>query len=192
VTTSIQTEPAVEPVTFADMQAQSHIDDDVEQSLVEEYITAARKYCEVFTRRAFITQTIDLSLQRFPTVIECPAPPLQSVTSITYIDGDGASQTLAASVYQVDIANEPGRIKLAFNQSWPTIRASDWNPVVVRYVAGYGAAATAVPAGIKHAIKLLAANWFENREPLVTGTIVQTIPMTIESLLWQHRIEVIG
>ena len=53
---------------------------------------------------------------------EVPQPRLISVTSIKYTDTNGDIQTLATSVYFVDIANEPSRITLKHNQIWPTIR----------------------------------------------------------------------
>ena len=54
--------------------------------------------------RALITQTWDLLPTSFPTAgwpIYIPLPPLQSVTSISYVDAAGATQTIAASEYRV-------------------------------------------------------------------------------------------
>ncbi len=62
-----------------------------EDTLIDGLITAARRYCENITRRALITQTWDLWLEKFPekTYIEIPMPPLQelSVTAGAFATG---------------------------------------------------------------------------------------------------------
>lgn len=187
--TAVETAPAVEPVTFGDLQAQSRIDDATEQALVETYITAARKWVENYTRYALITQTWDAYWDSWPTELRVPLPPLQSVTSITYIDGDDASQTLASSVYQTNITTMPGTIRVDSGQSWPALTNEKYNPIVVRFVAGYGDAATDVPEQYRQAIQLLAAHWYENREPISMGQTVTPIPMSVMMLVAQDRLD---
>jgi uncharacterized phiE125 gp8 family phage protein len=132
--------------------------------------------------RALITQTWDLVLDEFPAVtrnnpyaaIKVPLPPLQSVTSVTYLDDNGVSQTLSASLYDVDIKSEPGQVRPAYGESWPTTRDTP-QAVTVRFVAGYGAAA-AVPALIKLWLRIRLSTLYEHREQFVTGTIVSSLP----------------
>jgi uncharacterized phiE125 gp8 family phage protein len=59
--------------------------------------------------------------------------------------------------------------------------------VTVRFVAGYGATAAAVPFGLKAAIKMLVAHWYARREPVNIGNLVTPIPLTIDSLLWPYK-----
>lgn len=183
------TEPTVEPVTWEDMEFHSRDLNPEERAYVEGLIKSARRHCEMFCRRRFINSTWNYYLSAFPSDwIALPYPPLVSVSSITYLDTAGVSQTLATSVYQVDAKREPGRVGLAYGQSWPGIRTTTFNPITIVYVAGYGAAATSVPDGIKHAIKLLAAHWYEHREPIITGTISADLALSVESLLWEYRL----
>ena len=149
--------------------------------MITSLITVARKWCEGYQNRAFITQTITLTLDKFPEVFEVPMPPLISVTSIEYIDPAGVQQTLASSVYDVDTNSEPGRIALAHAQSWPGIRG-DINSVEVIYQAGYGVAA-AVPETVKQAIRLLIVHYYENR-----GDEDVAIPSGVISLLSPDRV----
>ena len=130
LTKTLVTAPTVEPVTLAEAKAhvnaeEHHDDDDYIQTL----ITVAREWCENFTRRAFNTQTWDVFLDRFPSagdVIELPLGKLQSVTDtgFTYVDTDGNTTQVSTAVYTVDTDSEPGRVYLAYNQSWPSIRDS--------------------------------------------------------------------
>ena len=125
-------------------------------------------------------------LDRFPTlIISPPHPPLVSVTGIVYVDTDGADQTLGSSVYRVDTVNEPGRITLEYNQSWPSTREVT-NAVTITYQAGYGKAA-AVPDDVKAAIKLLVGHLYEHREA-VCEIKLDMVPMSVKSLLWSDRI----
>lgn len=149
--TVVTIEPASEPVTLAEAKVHLRVDHDDENTLIESLITAARQWAETETNRRFINTTIRLSLDAFPCEFRLPGGKTQSVTSITYVDGDGTTQTLATSVYTLDSDSEPARIVLAYNQMWPQIRDVP-NAVKVLYVAGYGSAASDVPAGIKKAI----------------------------------------
>ena len=155
-----------------------------EDPLLSALILAAREHVEAFTRRALVTQTWDLKLDGFPSVIRVPRPPLQSITSISYIDSNGATQTWAAANYSVDTSSQPGRIEPAYGISYPTLRGVP-NAVTIRFVAGYGAAA-AVPQSVKQAILLFVAHLYENREP-VSPAAMSPVPMAFDALLWPHR-----
>jgi uncharacterized phiE125 gp8 family phage protein len=117
--------------------------------------------------------------------IKLGRPPLQSVTSIKYIDEDGVQQTLDSSLYTVDKDSEPGWVFPAPGQSWPSTKAIQ-NAVRVRYVAGYGAASD-VPSALKLWIHAHLANSYKNRESVVVGTIATELPY-VESLLDGLRI----
>jgi uncharacterized phiE125 gp8 family phage protein len=121
-------------------------------------IIAAREYGETFTHRAFITQTHDLKLDGFPCsddAIRLPKAPLISITSVTYVDTNGDTQTWSNTLYTVDAPSGPkaerGRIVPNYGQVFPSTR-DVINAVTVRFVAGYGAA-SAVPSLIKTCLK---------------------------------------
>lgn len=134
-------------------------------------IISARVTAERITRRALITQTWDLFLDAFPAwKLGVPKPNLQSVTSITYVDTDGVSQTLDTDQYLVDIKSEPGRITPAYGLIWPSTRAQS-NAVTVRFVAGYGAAA-AVPDGVKNWMLVRIKQMWDNRAATITGSAI--------------------
>jgi uncharacterized phiE125 gp8 family phage protein len=177
--------PAEEPITLTEAKLHLRVDHADDDTLITSQIKTAREYCEDFQNRAFITQTIKLTLDEFPDVICVPRPPLISVTSIKYIDENGQQQTLNSSVYKVDTESEPARIVPAYNQCWPGLRG-DINSVEVIYQAGYGGAA-AVPGKVISAMKLLLTHLYENREPVNIGNIVTELPMSVKSLLSLDR-----
>lgn len=157
--TALITAPTNEPLTLIEVKdhlwakEQRDKTDTSQDPYFDRLITAARQIFEDRTNRQVITATWELKLTRFP--IGCrqlliPKAPLQSVTSVTYSDTSGESQTLASSKYDVVTSEEPGYIELAYGESWPSTRR-EANAVVVRFVAGYGAL-TAVPQNVKFAM----------------------------------------
>lgn len=184
-TLTLTTAPASEPLTAEEARRHCRIEDASEDSYIETLIEAARRYCENITDRAFITQTWKLYLDSFPTEIELRRCPVISITSITYIANDGTTTTLSTDVYQLLPGTEPGIVTLKYNQTWPSIRG-DVRGVIVTFTAGYGDA-SAVPESIKHAMKLLIAHWYRNRESVITGTISKDLEQTVEALLWSEK-----
>jgi hypothetical protein len=53
--------------------------------------------------------------------------------------------------------------------------------VIVTYIAGWTTAAL-VPANVKHLIKLWISHFYENREPVNIGNIVNEIPLSLSTL----------
>lgn len=182
--------PAIDPLSVADAKkhlnlATEHTEDD---AYITDLITVAVGVAQTFTNRQFISATYVLRLDAFPTEIHPPKPPLASVTSITYTDAGGTSQTLAASKYQVDIYSMPARIRPAYGEWWPATRPDTYGAVILTYIAGYGSVASAVPLRIRQALKAIVATLYEHREPVITGLSVERIPETAERLLWPFRI----
>lgn len=159
--------------------------------LLNMLIKSARSAAETITRRALITQTWDLVLDLFTGwEITIPKPTLQSITSITYTDTNGAPQVVDPSVYLVDALSEPARITPAFGLIWPVTR---WqmNAVKVRFIAGYGDA-SAVPDGIKHWMLMRISTLWENRTELMIDTritMVELPPDFVDGLLDPYRVE---
>lgn len=182
----IITAPAVEPVTLTEAKAHlyvTHADDD---TLIGAYIAAAREDAEHRLGRLLITQTWELSLGAFPSVIVMPVP-IASVVSITYTDTDGAEQTLDAAAYQADTVAAPGAIAPAYGYSWPATR-EQFNAVKVRYTAGFGLA-VAVPSTIKAWILLRVGALYENRESAVSGQAIQQAPRDFaDGLLDRYKV----
>lgn len=188
----LYTAPAVEPLSLNEAKAQirKELTETDEDDSINAWIVAARQACEQFTRRSLITQVWELFLDEFPDttkgIIKLPWPNLRAVTHIKYYDTDGVQQTLSTSLYQTDIKSVPGRVSPAYNESWPDTREL-LNAVEIRYSAGYGDAASAVPGPIKQAMKLLIAHFDKNREAVNVGNIVTELPFAVRALLSPYR-----
>lgn len=177
------TAPAAEPVSLAEIKLHLRIEPDVsaEDDLLSSLIKAARLHAERVTGKALVTQTWKLVLDSFPPwEIEFPKPPLQSITSIVYLDSNGDSQTLDASAYRVVATSEPGIVEPAYGEAWPSTYDVTGG-IAITFVCGMGLAA-AVSDDIKAAIKLMVGHWYRNREEVSAGGLSQ-VPMAAELLL---------
>lgn len=158
------TAPTEDPVGLDDAKEFLRIglDDHGHDTLIASLLTAAREQLDgpEGLCGALLEQTWELLLDAFPAAIPMPLAPLKSVTSVKYLDTAGVEQTLAASVYTVDVASKPGRITLAYNQSWPSTRGVE-NAVTIRFVCGYGKP-DQVPERLRTAIKRLVQNDYDH------------------------------
>jgi uncharacterized phiE125 gp8 family phage protein len=194
------TAPASEPITLDEAKKHLRGPESEDDGFITGLITSARQHLEVSRGLALITQVWDLFLDQFPdgcdrrqepwyraVAIRVPRRPLQSVTSVKYIDTAGVEQTLAPSKYTALTAEEPGLIVPAFEQTWPSTRHQP-NAVTVRLVAGYGDAA-AVPQTLKLALNALVAHFYENREPvgIGVGAVAVELPFHVEALLANYK-----
>lgn len=185
------TEPAQEPVPLEEAKAEMRITAPDDDASISRRIRDARRYMERFTQRALITQTAIWKISDFPdrldAVLELPGGKVQSVTSITYVDTAGATQTWGASNYDVDTAYEPGRIALAYNQEWPIVR--EWNlPITITYTVGYGDDPGDVPSELRTAIIRIAAELIENREETIIGAPIARVVYDAKMLANPYRL----
>src|SRR5690606_29698408 len=110
-----------------------------------------------------------------------PKAPLQSVTSISYVDADGTPGTVDSSSYSV-AAGSPGMVLLVGAHTWPSVTLRQAAAVTVRFVAGYASKET-VPAVFRQAMLLLVAEMYETRQITIVGTSVSQATMTADKLI---------
>lgn len=136
---ALVTAPRALPVSLNEVKLQRRIEttDTAEDNLLTALIRAAVDYAERATRRQLVLATYDAKFDAFPCFgYSLPPAPLRSVASISYVDTAGASQTLSSSIYRALLDEEPGAVRLAYSQSWPSIRDTE-NAVTVRFRAGH-------------------------------------------------------
>lgn len=162
----VSTAPAIEPVTVSELKTHLRLDGTTYDTMLAGYISACRDAVEKHTGRTLINTVLELYYDEFPSnngELILIRPPVQSVSSIIYVDEDGVSQTLSSSLYRTDLVSLYPRITPAYDESWPDTQAVS-NAVKITYTAGYGAAAANVPAALKECIKSLCADLFEHPE----------------------------
>jgi len=172
-----------EPITLAEAKAHLRVVISDEDDYIIALITAARQMIEGRTQRVLVPVDKTIPLPAFVDGVPLPGVPFGEITSITYIDQDGAAQTLDTAVYEVNAFVEPATLERKYGQSWPAVQTGS---IRVNFTAGYTA-----PADVPHALKqwmLLAIGaMYENREQATAmgaGGIYE-IPDSFMGLLWQ-------
>lgn len=177
--------PAEEPLSVEELASHLRVDGPDESRLLGEYIAAARGWVENEINVSLGQRTIILYLDYFPEdgPVEVRFPPLQSVTSIVYLDGSGTSQTLSSTLYRVDAVSRPGRIEPAYGEVWPETYEGI-KTITITAVVGYSTTAS-VPQCAKQAIRLYAGAMYQNREP--TEVEYDAMRRILDPLRWEGR-----
>lgn len=175
-------EPTVEPVTVDEARAQCSLGQNTaHDELLSGIIVAARQQVEQDTGLVAYTGTFTEKMTEWPwgDVFELgEVRPVTAITSITYVDGDGTTQTLSTSVYAFESSGVKQFVRLKYGQTWPAIRG-DINGITVTFVAGHASRA-AIPQRFKQAVLLLVNHWFENRGVVGSGG---ELPLAYQALI---------
>ena len=170
---AVITAPVAEPVSLAEAKRQCVVEHDLDDDLLTLLISVAREHGESLTRRSWAPQTLELTLDRFPTnsaYIELPYGPVSGLLSIKYmVANDDTEYTFDTSKLRFDFSRLLGRTMLKAGESWPT----DAVEVRVRYTAGW--AITEFPSTLKQWALVKIASLYSQRENLVVGPQMLTV-----------------
>lgn len=169
---------------MVDMKAYLRQDDTEDDAMITAFIATATESVKQFTRRALLTEVLELRMDGFsadgdeallalgpgmhqghygsilgnPGTVDLPFGPVQSVDSITTYDRANASAVFSSAAYSVD--TEGARVYLNDGYTWPT-PLRDRDAVYIRYTAGYGAGS--IPSPIVQAIRQYVEAMYECR-----------------------------
>lgn len=174
------------PITLlAAKQQLGVVDFDDDDALIASLLASATARVEretgIVLSRRVIVETADSLADRLALI----AWPIVGVDAITYLDSDGVEQLLDPSLYRLT-ARRMVRIIRAGASSWPTSRC-ERDAVTIVATAGY-AGPEDVPADLVHAIKLLLAEFYLNRE---AGSISKAAQDTLNWLLEGFKVRLV-
>ena len=157
-------------------------EDDLDTQLIS-LAEAAADWVEEYTGRPARAKVYDLILDAFlGCEIEFPRAPLISLTaaSCTYVSDAGVVTQIPTATYTTDIESIPGRVYLAYNQSWPLTR---YQPKAVRwrFTAGYESIDD-LPEKMRQACLLHIQNALDH------GGADEKLEKAAQALVWPLRI----
>ena len=206
----VTTQPTIEPISIEEAKEHLRLDDDVDDIPVKTFIKASRLWAEKYTGRAFITRTLQQSVdstasildplyegirtgietRAYSNYIELAASPAISVTSINYYNDSDTQSTWATSNYYVDTISDLGRIYLRDGGTFPTdLRAA--NGLEINYTAGYGSSRSDIPDDIRLAMLQYMTFVYEHRGEQEGGTPPMP-PKILSTLLNPYKIIRLG
>lgn len=184
----LESAPATRIISTAEAKAHLRVDGSDEDTLIDGIVLAAEQYLDGYTGilgRALITQTWSESRPWFDYRIPLRVMPVQSVTSVTYYDANGDSQTVNSGVYRLHNGSGGAYLVQVDGQSWPGGTQTRDDAVTVTYVCGYGNASTDVPQPIIQAALMLVAHWHENRAAV--GKVAGPLKYAVDALIAPYR-----
>lgn len=165
--------PTTHPVTIEEIKDWLRVEGVDDEADLLALRADAELAVEEAINRPLMTQTWELVLDAFPSgPIEIPMSPLESITSVTYTDVDGNSQTWDSSEYVVvrAYASAPrppdaarGLIEPGSGFAYPSTQDVP-EAVVIRFVCGYGTTPSDVPEPLRVELRRFVGFKFENRE----------------------------
>lgn len=178
-------EPAVEPVTLAEVKAHLRLDSDSDDALLNGLIHAAREDVERMAGIALVEQRWRLVLDDWPRAgrVAIPLHPVREILAITLYGPEGEASLLGASGYQTDADSRPARVQ--FLTGPETLRAM--NGIEIDFSAGFGEAATDVPELLRRAVVLLVAHWYEFRAGFGPGDQPVSYPTGYDRMIAPYR-----
>lgn len=182
--------PAQVSVSLADAKEHCRVDDNDSDDYITDLIQAAASRldgCSGILGRCLITQTWQMTYDAFSSDLKLPFP-VQSISSLKYYDQNNDEQTVATSDYELVKIGSQNFIRFISTYQFPTLYDYRTDRVSVLAVAGYGSNATDVPNELNHAIKMLVAHWYENRDAVVPGMAAAPLPMGFDAIIEPFRI----
>ena len=167
--------PAAEPVSLVEAKAHCGIEDTSRDTELAIYIAAARSYVESYCGIHLASRTVTVKCDSFDDFAHFPVVPLASVSSVSYVDANGATQTLPTSVYEVRSDGLTASLALKANQAWP--HAQGGSRITVTAVTG-----GSTPDAVKHALLLMIGQSVDVREPM------KVEESNVDWLLCNHRV----
>ena len=191
---ALVTAPAAEPISTTDAKQQMRVEHSDDDMLIARLVGVAIRTvdAEGMLGAAMISQTWGESFGKSPGTVPLAMGPVQSVSAVKYYDADNALQTATLSDFDVLGPSNQTIVRPKPGKTWPSPLYDRDDAIQIQYVCGYGDAASDVPQTVRHALLMLVAHWYENREPELVGSISKTIPFGFADLLNLERAEWYG
>jgi uncharacterized phiE125 gp8 family phage protein len=134
-----------------------------------------------------VQRTYTLKLDRFPMHYEIilPAGKVSAVSSITYVETAGTTQTLSANAYTLEAQRLPSSIVInpSTISAWPTARFyAGISSVTISYTAGYGATASTIPQALRQAVLMAVGYWYDIARETGSEVNLSEVPHGVEAL----------
>lgn len=189
------TQPAEEALTLAEVKNTGRVDFNDDDEFFTRCIRAARETVEGPDGAGIVLMASQwtMKLDGFPSEIWIPTGPIMSIDTLSYVDGDGASQVVASGDYQWRKDRFGARIRPSTGKTWPSTH-KQFDAVTVTFTAGYpGTDDTPVsrdnlPTPVLHAMRMLIAHWDANRETTIVGVVAAEVQHGFDSLMNMYRV----
>lgn len=169
---NLVTSAAITPVSIEEAKVQCGLESAFtdHDSLISTYIQAITDKIERTYNTKLMTSTWDMYCDNWQRVIKIHKYPVQSITSIHYIDKDGDEQTLSSDLYSTDTFSEYARVLFKADSSYPQLEDYALNRIRIRFIAGFESTLD-VPSEVKMYILSAVRAMYDRRDMSVKSTV---------------------
>jgi uncharacterized phiE125 gp8 family phage protein len=180
--------PTVSGMVVSLSEIKKHVAIDVSETYYDTMLTsmeaAAVGYIESKSRLTLLRRSgVIVYVNELPTDTDplyIPIWPVNSLTSLSYVDTNGTSQSLTV---QAELLSPPAALYPEVDEVWPDVQEDNRRAVTITINAGF----VTVPEMVIHAIKMLVGHWFRNRETVLVGSISKELEKATDALMVQFR-----
>lgn len=206
------TPPTELPLSLEDARAWLRVTNNDDDKTIEDLIKSACETIEDYTGRALLNTEYRWQDYRWPDFrtqsnigagqktppfsvkyplyfVVLPRCPVVSVKSVKYLSESGAFVEISPSQYSIDSSTSPGLLVFSKAPPAPSSPVPRPDAVQIVFTAGYGDEASDVNHRLRMVIKYMVANAYENRTPVVTGTIATALPYSMQTILRQMKVD---
>ena len=187
------TAPVALPISLAEAKSQLRVEHNDDDTIISRLISVAVSYVDAqgALGACMMTQTWGQWLGQNPSTVTLLLGPVQTVSAIKYYDTNNALQTDTLSNYNVLGTSGRTVVSPKTGFSWPTTFQRD-DAIKIEYVIGYGATRADIPSSVRHALLMLVAHYYENREIELVGVNSKTLPFGFDDLIGTERASFYG
>lgn len=192
--------PATDSIVSLEIMKQHlRVDHNDEDTIIRLYRDAAIAFLEQHTTLVgaptLFQETFD-SWDCFGESSSLSRAPVRDVVEVSYLDDDDMSVIIDESNYYVIQSPEGAKIYFIQDYSVPTV-SDRMFPITVIYNSGFDLGEESGTGDVPHlhrplqfdqAILLLAGHWYQNRETVNVGNIVNNLPFAFDAIAHQLRI----
>lgn len=165
-------------------------DDGMQDALLEAYLRAALAAIEGRIGKVLPTRTFRWVLEDWRDGMTQPLPvgPVQAMASVVVFDGAGVAHVVPPEAYRL-VADVHRPRLVARGMALPAV--AQGGRVEMVFTAGFGAVWGDVPADLRQAVLLLAAEYYEQRDEM--GLRTAALPFGVTALIERWRtVRVLG
>jgi uncharacterized phiE125 gp8 family phage protein len=183
-------------LTTPELKAQLKVQHTSDDALIEDYRASATALVGRLAEVVLAPTTFEQRLDCWPigcVVIE--TGPVREVDSIVYIDADGAEQAVDDAHWRWEPTRGGAEVWFLSAFTRPAVQTERRGAVRILFTAGYnepdataGDPRLTLPAEARQAVRMLVMHWYANREPVVLGATVESVPFAVETLIDALRV----
>ena len=160
-------------------------DDDIQDALLQSFLRAALAAIEARTGKVLIERSFSwtLSVWRDVSGQALPVAPIAAVTSLTLRDRADEEEVVDPAHYRLELDMQRPMLR-PVGAVLPVIPVG--GTAEIGFVAGLASDWAGLPADLGHAVLLLAAHYYENRNETALGG--GCMPFGVTSLIERYRV----